>query len=64
MLSMRQALTTSPSATRNGLSPFTAKIAILRPGLVTIPVSRVSARSESIAASRTAEQRSGKFRRQ
>jgi hypothetical protein len=47
MLSIRQPLTASPSATLNGFSPFTAKIAIRRPGSVTIPVSLVSARSES-----------------
>src|ERR1700738_4066049 len=46
ILSMRQPLTASPSVNFNGLAPFTAKIAILRPGSVTIPVKRVSARSE------------------
>ena len=46
ILSMRQPLTASPSVNFNGLAPFTAKIAILRPGSVTIPVRRVSARSE------------------
>src|SRR6516165_3843149 len=49
MLSIRQPLTASPSATLNGLSPLTAKIAMRRPGSVTIPVSLVSARSESFA---------------
>jgi hypothetical protein len=47
MLSIRQPLTAPPSTTLNGFSPFTAKIAIRRPGSVTIPVSLVSARSES-----------------
>src|SRR5204863_9780236 len=46
ILSMRQPLTASPSVNLNGLAPLTAKIAILRPGSVTIPVRRVSARSE------------------
>src|SRR5262249_55924074 len=47
ILSIRQSLTASPSAALSGLSPLIAKIAIFRPGLVTIPVSLVSARSES-----------------
>ena len=72
MLSIRQPLTASPSATLNGFSPFTAKIAIRRPGSVTIPVSLVSARSEiGLVGGRTlgwtpraAEQRPGKYRRQ
>jgi hypothetical protein len=49
MLSIRQPLTASPSATFSGLSPLTAKIAMRRPGVVTIPVSLASERSESAA---------------
>ena len=51
MFSIRQPLTFSPSVRVSGLAPFTAKIAIRRPGSVTIPVSRVSVSSALGAAS-------------
>ncbi len=52
MLSIRQPLIDSPSTAFSGFSPpLTTKIAIRWSVSVTIPVSRVSARSESVDAS-------------
>jgi hypothetical protein len=45
MASIRQPLTLSPSVRISGLASLTAKIAMWRPGAVTIPVSRLSERS-------------------